>query len=442
MCSPRILAILFAAAALLALGGCSKSKTAAKDPNVDYYTCPMHTSVRLSDPKAKCPICGMDLVPVMKRGGAEGTAEAAHDHAHPMPATVPAASKISEFTVPLDRQQQVGVTYALAELKPLRETIRAVGVVAADKTRQWDFVSRVEGYVQELSVASAGQAVEKDQVLMSIYSADLYATENELLRLFETRDRSAVGPSREATDRLIEASRQRLLQWNVTTAQIAELERTRKPSDIVTLRSPFKGIVSDLPVEQGKRVMAGDPLAQILDLSQIWIWAEFYENELSLLNEGLEVKVSSSAYPGEILVGRIAFIQPTLAEMRRTVRVRIDLANSNHHLRPGMYVNAELIVDHGKRLTIPVSAVMPTGKRSLVFLDRGEGKLLPRFVRLGRKVGSLYEVLSGLEAGERVVSSANFLIDAESKLQAVIPAAAYDEPAETSVAPVTQEDAK
>lgn len=434
MNTSRTLLTFIVVAAVLVLSGCSKSRSVAKDPNVDYYTCPMHLSVHLQDPNAKCPICSMDLVPVMKRGDASA-AEPAHDHAHSMPMAAASAAAPTDFTVALDRQQQVGVTYAVAEMKPLRETIRAAGVVAADKTRQWDFVSRVEGYVQELRVASAGQPVGKDQALMSIYSADLYATENELLKLWETRDRSPVGPARDATDRLIESARRRLVQWNITASQITELERTRQPSDIVTLRSPFNGIVSDLPVEQGRRVMAGDQLAQILDLSQVWVWAEFYENELPLLTTGLEVKISSSAYRGEILPGRIAFVQPTLAEMRRTVRVRIDLANPNHHLRPGMYVNAELLVDHGERLTIPVNAVMPTGKRSLVFVDRGEGKLLPRFVRLGRKVGGLYEVVSGLEAGERVVNSANFLIDAEAKLQAVIPAAAYDEPTETPVAP-------
>lgn len=428
--------------ALLSMGACSKpgAKSAATDPNVDYYTCPMHTSVRLSNPKDKCPICSMDLVPVMKRGAA--AAEPAHDHSHPTPAEATMSMTPSEFTVALDRQQQVGVTYAVVDWKPLRETIRAVGIVAADKTRQWDFVSRVEGYVQELRVPSAGQSVEKDQALMSIYSAELYATENEFLKLLETRDRSALGPARDATDRLIDASRRRLLQWNLTLAQVAELERSRLPSDNITLRSPFKGVVSALPVEQGKRVMPGDQLAEVLDLSEVWVWVDFYENELPLLREGLEVKISSAAYPAESFAARIALIQPTLAEMRRTVRVRVDLQNPNLHLRPGMYVNAELVIDHGTRLTIPVSAVMPTGKRPLVFIDRGEGKLLPRFVQLGRKAGPLYEVVSGLSYGERVVNSANFLIDAEAKLQAVIPAAAYDAPAETPAAPTMKGDGK
>ena len=428
--------------ALLSMGACSKpgAKSAATDPNVDYYTCPMHTSVRLSNPKDKCPICSMDLVPVMKRGSA--AEQPAHDHTGPMPGAATAMTAPSEFTVALDRQKQVGVTYAVVDWKQLHETIRAVGVVAADKTRQWDFVSRVEGYVQELRVPSAGQSVEKDQALMSIYSAELYATETEFVKLLETRDRSPVGPARDGADRLIEASRRRLLQWNLTAAQVTELERSRQPSDNITLRSPFKGVVSALPAEQGKRVMPGDQLAEVLDLSEVWVWAEFYENELPLLREGLNVRITSAAYPAESFAARIALIQPTLAEMRRTVRVRIDLSNPNLHLRPGMYVNAELTIDHGWHLTIPVNAVMPTGKRSLVFINRGEGKLLPRFVQLGRKTGPLYEVVSGLEYGERVVNSANFLIDAEAKLQAVIPASAYDARPEPAASPAGKEDGK
>jgi len=419
---------------LLGFAACDKVGGAKKDPNVEYYTCTMHPSVKSQDAKAKCPICSMDLVPVMKKGAAGG-----HDHGA---MTDKPGGPLSEFSVPVERQQQIGVTYAPAERKPLHHTIRAVGMVVPDRTRHWEFVARVEGYVQKLHVTSPGEPIEEGQPLLTIYSPELSTAERELVNLLDTRDRAATPEGRASSERLIQAARRRLEQWNITVKQIAELEKTRKPSEFLTLNSPFKGVVEDVPVDQGRKVMIGDHLVDVADLSLVWVWAEFYEDELSMLAKGQKVRVTAKSYPSQTFEGELSLINPFLMEMKRTAKVRVDIPNPDFKLRPGMYVNIELAMDMGEGLTIPVSAVMPTGQRTLVFVDKGAGKLEPRAVQLGRKFGDIYEVLDGIKEGERVVASANFLIDAESKVQGAVKSfeapAAVDatKPAMTQAAPL------
>ena len=401
------------------LSGCQK-RGAGADPNVEYYTCAMHPSVHLQDPKAKCPICSMDLVPVMKKGAAGG-----HDHAA-MPGKT-SGPMLSEFSVPVERQQQIGVTYAAAEKRPLHHVIRSVGMVVPDKTRHWEFVARVEGYVQKLHVTSPGEPIEEGQALLTIYSPELSTAEREFVSLLEVRDRATTPEGKASTERSLSAARRRLEQWNITPKQIAELEKSRKPSEFLTLNSPFKGVVEDVPVDQGRKVMVGDHLVDVADLSVVWVWAEFYEDEISMLAKGQKVHITAKAYPGQTFEGELSLINPFLTEMKRTAKVRINIPNPDFRLRPGMYVNIELAMDMGEGLTIPVSAVMPTGSRTIVFVDKGAGKLEPRLVQLGKKYGEIYEVLDGLKAGGRVVASANFLIDAESKVQGAVKS--FEEPA-------------
>nr|AEH26510.1 efflux transporter [uncultured Acidobacteria bacterium A11] len=402
---------------LIAIPSCKRDQGGAKDSSVDYYTCTMHPSVKAKDSKTKCPICSMDLVPVAKKG-AGGAPAPQHDHGGGSASTSP-SSGLSEFSVPVERQQQIGVTYAVAKSQALQLTIRSVGFIVPDKTRHWEFVARVEGYVQKLNVTSPGELVELNQPLLTIYSPDLLTGERELVRLLEARDRAGAS-SAESSERLIEAARRRLEQWNLTPKQIAELEKSRKPDEFLTLYSPFKGIVEDVAAHQGRKVMVGDHLVDVADLSVVWLWAEFFENELPLLRKGLKVAITSDSYPGEKFSGEIGLINPFLSEQMRIGKVRIDIPNAELKLLPGMYVNIELGRDMGEGLTIPVSAIMPTGSRSLVFVDKGEGKLEPRYVQLGRKFGDVYQVQQGLAEGERVVASANFLIDAESKVQGAV----------------------
>ena len=435
------------AALLFGAASCSKNSATGTSSDVDYYTCTMHPSVHSKDP-GKCPICSMDLVPVMKKAHGKAKAEqpgerkikyykstmmAGETSAKPAKDSmgmdmVPvyedeksgAANQPSEFVVPVERQQQIGVRYARVERKPLFHTIRAVGMIVPDRSRNWQFVSRVDGYVQKLNVTSPGQVVDKDAPLLSIYSPDLLTSEREFVELLRMHDEAKSKEAREMPQRLIESAKRRLQLWNVTLEQIAELERTRKASDTLTLLSPFRGVVQSVPVEQGKSVKMGDMLVEVADLSVVWVWAEFYENELSMLKLGQKFTITAKSYPGEKFEGTLSLINPFIDEMKRTAKVRIDIPNPDFKLQPGMYVNAELEMDMGEALTIPVSAVMPTGTRSVVFVDKGQGKLEPRVVQLGTKYADIYEVKSGLQENERVVASANFLIDAESKVQGAL----------------------
>jgi len=473
-------AALLAATLLFGVVSC-KREAATKPADVDYYTCTMHPSVKSQDPKAKCPICSMDLEAVKKRKtstksdektDAKSMGMSAEEHSKMadgkgkdgmndmkgmpgMQDTKKSDSKgkgeakdmkgmpgmpgmkgmdmkgkdettgdePTEFMVPVARQQQIGVTYATVEKKPLKLSIRTVGVVAADTQRKWDFVSRVEGYVQKLEISSRGQMVAKDQPVLTIYSPDLLTTQREFLDLLQTRDEARKAGSEalvQSTERLMESSRRRLSLWNITSNQVAELEKTKDAQETMTFHSPFKGIVQNLQAAQGSRVMVGDHLVSLADLSVVWVWSEFYQDELPLLKEGLTLTVTSSSYPKEKFTGKIVVIDPFINDVKRTGRVRIDVENPGLKLRPDMYVDIELEMGMGEGLAVPVSAVMPTGKRNIVFVDKGEGKLEPRFIELDRKYGDFYSVTSGLKEGERVVNSANFLIDAESKVQGAL----------------------
>ena len=405
--------LLMALLTLLGMASCSKASTQKKrdgEPKaeqpggrkVKYYKSTMMSGEVSAKPTKDS--MGMDMVPVYEDQKSD------------------TENQPTEFVVPVERQQQIGVRYAKVERKPLRHTIRAVGLIVPDKTRNWQFVSRVDGYVQKLAVTAPGELVEKDAPLLSIYSPDLLTSEREFVELLRMRDQAKSKDARETPQRLIESAKRRLQLWNVTEQQIAYLEKTRKASDTLTLLSPFRGVVQSVPVEQGKSVKPGDLLVEVADLSVVWLWAEFYENELSMLQAGQKLTVTAKSYPGQNFDGTLSLIDPFLDATKRTAKVRIDIPNPDFKLRPGMYVNAELEMDMGAALTIPVSAVMPTGTRSIVFVDKGEGKLEPRIVQLGTKYGDIYEVKSGLQENERVVASANFLIDAESKVQGALKA--------------------
>jgi membrane fusion protein, copper/silver efflux system len=433
---------LVTAIAAVFLASCKKSGEGGKPDNVDYYTCTMHPSVKKQNPTDKCPICSMDLIPVMKKGASAGhdheqmtndaTTQSAKDQMKGMPG-MPGMEAMkkegvqeeqpTEFTVAVQRQQQIGVTYGTIEKRPFTHAVRAVGLVAYDKQRHWDYVTRVEGYVKNLSVFSRGELVEKDAPILTIYSPDLLTTQREFVDVLNMRDEAKTKGSRavlESTERLVESARQRLHLWNITEEQIVELEKNRKPSETLTLRSPFKGVVQDLGVDQGRRVMIGDHLVDIADLSVVWVWAQFYQDELPMLKKDLPIVITTSSYPGEKFNGKISVVDPFINDATRTGRVRIDVENPDLKLRPDMYVDVELTMDMGEGVAVPFSAVLPTGKHNIVFVDKGEGKLEPRYVELGRKYGDFYEMKSGVKEGERVVTSANFLIDAEAKVQGAL----------------------
>src|SRR5438270_4042255 len=286
---------LFAVIAFALVVACSKTPAPSKPADIDYYTCTMHPSVHAEAP-GKCPICGMELVPVKKRDGG-------------VPSVSPGGTQTSanrEFMVPVERQQQIGVTYVKVERRLLRKEIRAVGTVEPDLQKHWAFVARADGYVQELIVASVGQIVEKDEPLLSIYSPELATTARELVMLLRMHDEARTPAARETPQRLITGAETRWRQWNLTPEQIAELEKSRTATEVITLRSPFRGLVQELPARQGVAVKVGDHLVDVADLSTVWLWAEFYESE------GERVIASAN-----FLIDSEATVQGALADFRQ-----------------------------------------------------------------------------------------------------------------------------
>jgi Cu(I)/Ag(I) efflux system membrane fusion protein len=308
----------------------------------------------------------------------------------------------------------------------MRYYIRSVGMLEPDQTKMFEYVARVDGYIEQLKVASPGERVGAGQPLMTIYSPDLRATEQELINLLNQEPNNAGG--RSSSEQLIGAAKRRLLLWNVSEQEIAALEQTRHASDRLVLRSPFDGVVEQVPIRVGMSVKSGDKLIGMIDLGQVWLWADFYENEIALLRPGQKVQVTLPAFPTKKFDGQIRVITPSIDPVKRTAKVRIDISNPNDELRPGMYANVVAQINAGEGLTVPVDTVLPTGMRMLVFVDKGSGKLEPRFITVGRqfvdfnseKQEAYYQVMSGLNEGERIVSSANFLIDAESQVQGAI----------------------
>ncbi|HEX3624476.1 MAG TPA: efflux RND transporter periplasmic adaptor subunit [Verrucomicrobiae bacterium] len=411
---------LIASAVWLTSGTQAMAATTSAASDIDYYTCTMHPSVHSKEP-GKCPICGMDLVPVYKHPAETNTLLIQSGETNPTSED----EAPGEFTVPIERQQQIGVTYATVEEMPLQKTLRASGTVAAQISNRRDFVAPAAGSVISLGVGSAGETVEKGQTLLTIYSPDLLAEEQKFADAAKDYLATPNFGSRRTVENIraqFEAAKNRLLLWNLTTNQIADLQKweTRVPHDTVEIQAPFSGIVQRLGTEPGKNFGMGDELLELTALRTVYVWATFYQDDLPLLKEGRPVDITSSAWPGEIFHGQIALVDPFLDADTRTVRVRIDVENTDLKLRPEMFVDVGLKIDTGKQLAVPVNAVMPTGEHNIVFVDKGRGELQPRFIELGAQYGDYYQVKSGLNEGERVIASGNFLIDAESQIQGAL----------------------
>lgn len=319
--------------------------------------------------------------------------------------------------------RQFGVTFGTAEQRTLTSDVRTAGIVTADETRLTAVTPRFGGYVERLYVNSMGQPVRKGQPLAAVYSPDVLAAEQELLLargLDRTLSTSSVPGVKGAPADLVTAARHRLQLWGVSVAQIDAVLRTGQPSPTVTLYSPAAGVVTELKVVQGQAIQPGMDLYAITDLSQVWVNAEIREADAALVHVGASATLTFAAYPDKQYVGPVGYIYPTVAAQSRTLNARVVVGNSSGRLKPGMYATVHLTTPTRSALTVPSSAVVQTGERSLVFVDIGGGKLVPHDIGVGRTSGDYTEILSGVEAGQRVVTSAQFLIDSESNLGEVM----------------------
>ncbi|MER3423316.1 MAG: efflux RND transporter periplasmic adaptor subunit, partial [Nitrospiraceae bacterium] len=306
------------------------------------------------------------------------------------------------------KQQLIGVTTAMVEKRPLGTVIRAVGRVEYDEQRIAHVNLRISGWVQDLFVDYTGQFVRKSQPLLTLYSPELVASQDEYLLALRTLERvkdSPLDEAREQAERMVESARERLRLWTLTDQQLEEIARRGKARTSITIVSPAGGYVIDKQVFKGMYVEPQMTVYRIADLSRVWINAEIYEFEVPFVQVGQPAEVTISSYPGEMFRGRVSYIYPYLNEQTRTVKVRLDLANPDLRLKPDMYGNILINVDRGTRLAVPEQAVLDSGTKTMVFLVRGEGLFEPREVTLGPKIGSFYEVQEGLRAGDRVVTS-------------------------------------
>jgi len=330
----------------------------------------------------------------------------------------------TQAPIHLDGAQRhvMGLTFGRVEQRPTEKVIRTVGRFDYDERKVAEVTLKVSGYIQDLFVDYTGQPVKKGDALFSIYSPDLVTTQQEyLLAKQETTslEHSQVAGARESADSLLRASRERLRRWDLSDAELRTLERTGKTKLYQTIYSPISGVVIEKMAFKGHAVEPGMTLYKIADLSTVWVYGDIYEYELPFVHVGQEAKITLSYYPDAVFTARVSYISPSLDPKSRTARVRFELANSaDQVLRPEMYGDVELHVPLGGRLVVPSTAVLDTGRRQVVFLDGGNGRLVPRDIKIGNRFDETVEVTNGLVEGDRVVTSGNFLVDSESKLQA------------------------
>lgn len=322
-----------------------------------------------------------------------------------------------------ERLQSIGVKTARVESKVVEDEIRVIGNVAVDETRLSAVQVRYSGYIQKVFADATYQYVRKGQPLFTIYSPDLVATEREYLVAKQNQQRVAqttVPGVTEGAASLLDAARERLKQWGVPQREIARLESTGEVQQELEVESPVSGYITERNALPNLTVQPGTHLYTIADLSTVWVLAEVFQNDLGRIKIGDRATLTVDSYPGRVFEGRVNFIYPQVDMTTRTARARLIFSNSGLKLSPGMFVNATLKVSMGKQLVIPATGVLQSGTRQIVFVSRGDGYIEPREVQLGSRAGDDFIVLKGLKAGEEIVTSANFLIDSESQLQAAL----------------------
>lgn len=442
--------------------GCSRDSGGGKaaDQHQQYH-CPMHPTY-VADRMGDCPICGMKLVPIEPKepqapagstapaGVATGDTVARRilHYRDPMDPSVtspvPMKDGMGMDYVPVysdevsvgggvdghatvevspDELRLAGLRTTVARRGTLARAIRTVGEVKADETRVSQVHSRISGWVERLFVSFTGQAVRRGQPLLSIYSPELLATQEEFLRARESAARFAgsdVPGMSSGGAELLEAARRRLRLFDVPQSFIDTLERTGQPQRAVTLEAPASGFVTSKDVFAGARIEPGVTLFTVTDLSRVWVEGDVYEYEVRLVRPGQTARVTLAYDPSKVYTGRIAYIYPYLDQDTRTLRVRFEFDNPGLALKPGMYVDVELAAQAVRGVLVPDESILDTGARQIVYVKTGEGRYEPRQVTVGLRSDGQAQILSGLKAGEAVVDRANFLLDSESRLRAAI----------------------
>jgi len=391
----------------------------------DLYFCPMHPNETGADESARCPICRMKLE---KRAAGDGAAPAPSTA---MPQGVPGLVPVM---LTLDRTQLIGVRTAKVEQGQLAQELKAVGFVAADEARIARVSTRFAGWVERLAVRTTGEKVRPGQVLAGIFNLELLPAQQEFLaaRRWSGAPSSGASNAAQLGSGMEQDARVRLQLFGMSPSEIDNIAKTGKPARTVAVTSPAGGYVVRKNVVQGDYVQPGTELFEIADLSKVWVLADVYEQDMARLATGQKAAVSVAAYPAERFAGQVGFIYPTVDATTRTLRVRIELDNRDQRLRPGMYADVLLQLGDHQAVVIPTEALVDTGDHKYVFIAKEGGLFEPRRVKAGSRSGDKVQIFEGLAVGEEVVTTANFLIDSESRLKAAVQGST--EPAGTSPA--------
>jgi Cu(I)/Ag(I) efflux system membrane fusion protein len=359
---------------------------------IDHYTCSMHPTVKQHGP-GKCPICGMDLEPIMKAQQDQGV-----------------------VLIDDARRQLIGVRTGAVTEGPMQRSFRAVGHVTYDESTLTDVNLKVRGWITKLFVNETGQRVTKGQPLFLFYSPELYNAEQDFLLANRSEPTSGADSSLNRSGALGKAAGQRLHLLGLSDAQIDALQKSGVAAENVSIPAPASGFVIEKDVVEGASVDAGMRLYRIAALNRVWVEADVYEADLAQVRVGQSAQVTLDYLPGRSYDAKVAYLYPSVDPSSRTGRLRVELANKELDLRPGMYASVALASDATPRVQVPASAVVYTGPRRLVFVDLGEGRFRPQEVRVGSEANGVYEVLSGLKPGDVVATSGVFLIAAEARI--------------------------
>jgi Cu(I)/Ag(I) efflux system membrane fusion protein/cobalt-zinc-cadmium efflux system membrane fusion protein len=413
------------------------------------YSCPMHPQIT-SDSPSDCPICGMRLVEQKKAEPAAGKTPVKKTmyRSTMNPNEVsdkPGKDAMGMDMVPFEIEEKssgtpkglaavdisdyhrkhMGLTFGTVEVRDIVRELRTSARIVPDETRLFTVTTKIDGYVDKLYVNVTGQEVKKGQPLLTVYSPELVSSQQEYLTavtIAKNLSQSSDTSIAEGGKRLIESARKRLKLWDISKQQIDRLEKTGEVEKYLTLYAPASGYVIEKKVLPGQKIMPGEPLMVVADLSVVWAEADIYESDLPYVKVGMPVILTLSHWPGKSFEGNVSFLYPYLDPQTRTLKARLIINNPELLLKGDMYGDARLNYDLGRKLAVPESAVMRTGTRSYVFVA-GEGdEIKPAEVTIGINSQGYFEVLSGLKPGERVVTSANFLIDSESSLKAALQA--------------------